>query len=130
MTLLYTFRHDHAGQCFLVELEDVVDAVIHVHRNLLPMQEAEVALFQKGLVFGILHSLDGSDDFTLQFHQCIDVPVNLSLQVDILQTVSAIVEVEPLGFRGMPVMVLVHLVARSFREATCSILLSMRWSRR
>ena len=64
-TLLYTFRDDHAGQGFFVKLEDVVDTIVHIHSNLLPMQEAEVSLFQQGLVFGIIHSLDHSDDFTL-----------------------------------------------------------------
>ena len=44
----------------------------------------------------------------------------------ILQTASAMVDWLGLGLRGMPVIAEVHLVASAFKDAICSILLSMR----
>ena len=61
---------------------DVLHGVVHVHRNLLPSDKAQVALFQKCLVFHVGNCLDDTHDFTLQIHQCFDVLLDAFLKVD------------------------------------------------
>ena len=60
----------------------MADIVAHIHTNLLPSVETEVTLLQKDLVLGVFHGFDDTHDFTLQFHQGVDVSVDFFLQVD------------------------------------------------
>ena len=63
----------------------MADIVAHIHTNLLPSVETEVTLLQKDLVLGVFHGFDDTHDFTLQFHQGVDVSVDFFLQVDNLE---------------------------------------------
>ena len=51
----------------------VLDAVLHLHRNLLPLEEAQVSLLQQGLQFDIRNSTDYGHDSLLQLDQIFNV---------------------------------------------------------
>lgn len=77
----------------VVHLIKVVDAVTHVHGNLLPCLETQVPEFQDGLVLGIGDGFDEFDDLTLEVHQVVDVGVDVCFKVhdladDILHAVK------------------------------------------
>lgn len=69
-------------QSCVVHLIKVVDAVTHVHRNLLPCLETQVAEFQNGLVLGIGDGFNEFNDLTLEVDKVVNVDVYVRLKVN------------------------------------------------
>ena len=64
---------------------NVLDAVMHLNRNLLPREEAQITLLQQGLQFNIRNGLYCGHDFLFKFHQILDVVFQAFLNLDNLQ---------------------------------------------
>ncbi len=60
----------------------MLDAVFHIHGDLLPGLKAEEALFQQRLIFRIADRPDGRHDITLQIDQPVDFAIDLRLQIN------------------------------------------------
>ena len=61
---------------------------MHLNRNLLPREEAQIPLLQQGLQFNIRNGPDCCHDFLLQFHQILDVVFQAFLNLDNFQNGS------------------------------------------
>lgn len=59
------FRHSDASERPGVEFEQILGAIVHQHRDLLPGLEAQVPQLQQCLVFGILHLANQGVDISL-----------------------------------------------------------------
>lgn len=80
---------------------NMLDAVMHFHRNLLPREEAEVALLQQGLQFNIGNGMDRGHYFLLQLYQIFHIAFQAFLNLDDLNTARSTLEPPRFGFLGM-----------------------------
>ena len=60
----------------------MLNAVVHLHRNLLPREEAQIPLLQQGLQFDIGNRMDRRHDFLLQLNQIIHISFQAFLDLD------------------------------------------------
>ena len=66
-------------QCGIVHTVGVLNAVAQIHGDLFPSGEAEIPLFQNGLMLGIRDCFYNLHNFTLQIHQAVNISIDLCL---------------------------------------------------
>lgn len=60
-----------------MNFKNIINAVIHLDRNLLPAAEAEIPKFQYKPILDVLHAINHLLDFSLQIHQPVDLLIDL-----------------------------------------------------